>query len=216
MIPFINIHTHKAEIAATFILNAPSSGILPDVEYISYGIHPWDIDMIDIEVQLEKLQKHCLENKLVAIGEIGLDRVIETPFEIQKEVFIKQLEIAKQYQLPVILHCVKAWSDILAIRKSEKYSNHLIFHGFTGNLQIAQQIIKSGCFLSFGKALIYNKKLQEVFFLLPRESIFFETDDSELKVEEIYQKAAEIYDICMDDLKAIIWDNFNKVFNLRN
>jgi TatD DNase family protein len=212
MISFINIHTHKPGIDSKFILNAVSSDKLPDAEFISFGIHPWEIGKINTETHLEKLKNYCFDKKLVAIGEIGLDRAIKTNLEIQKEIFIKQLEISKQCQLPVIIHCVKAYSDILAIRKSGKYSNPWIFHGYTGNLQIAQQIIKSGCILSFGKALIYNKKLQEVFVQLPKDSIFFETDDSELKIEEIYQKATELSHICIDDLKSIIWNNFNKIF----
>jgi TatD DNase family protein len=214
MNPFINIHTHLPDHRDSniHILNAIPTGIVTGNEYFSYGIHPWDIGKMDVEAHIKILEKLCRERKLLAIGEIGMDRAIERPLEIQKDVFIRQLEIASQYQLPVILHCVRAWGDILQVRKAGKFSNHWIFHGFNGNLQTANQIIASACSLSFGKALIQSMKLQSVFVHVPKEIVFFETDDSNLKIEEIYQKAAELSNICIDDLKAVIFKNYNKIF----
>lgn len=212
MIDYINIHTHKACEEGICLLNINSSEDLPSEKFLSFGIHPWDVDKIDIVDHLDKLNNLCSEKKLIAIGEIGLDRAIKTNFEIQKEVFIKQIEIAEKFNLPVIIHCVRAWSDILAIRKIGKYTNTWIFHGFNGNLQTASQIIKSECCLSYGKALISSKKLQEVFTQIPEEFIFFETDDSDIKIEDIYQKGADLYDIEIDELKTIILDNYRKVF----
>ena len=212
---FINIHTHKPETGSIYIRNAPLDSILADNEYYSYGIHPWDIDKVDVNFQLEVLKKHCLEKRLAAIGEIGLDRAIQQDLEIQKEVFICQLNIAKEYQLPVIVHCVRAWGDILSVRMDGKYKDAWIFHGFNGNLQIARQIIRSKSYLSFGKAILFNLKLQEVLRLLPVENIFFETDDSEEKISIIYQKATEIMHICMDELTNKIYSNFTKVFGER-
>jgi TatD DNase family protein len=211
---FINIHTHKTNEKDIFILNVPTNSIWHNWKYISYGIHPWDIEKNDIESQLEKIKKLCSEKKIVALGEVGLDSAIQTSLEIQKDIFIKQLEIAKQFKLPVIIHCVRAWADLLSIRKSGNYNNPWIIHGFIGNLQTAQQLIQAGCYLSFGIALIKNAKLQEVFKKLRLRSIFFETDVSELKIEEIYQKASELYDICIEELITIICINFNNVFKL--
>jgi TatD DNase family protein len=216
MIDYINIHTHKACEEGICLLNISSAGDLPSEKFLSFGIHPWDIDKIDIVDHLEKLGNLCSEKKLIAVGEIGLDRAIKSSFEIQKEVFIKQLEIAEKFKLSVIIHCVRAWSDILATRKIGKYTNTWIFHGFNGNLQTASQIIKSGCYLSFGKALNSSIKLQEVFTQMPKEFIFFETDDSDIKIEEIYQKGAELYDIDSEELKKIICINFNNVFRKIN
>ena len=213
MINYFNIHTHKACEEGICVLNINSAGDFPSEKFLSFGIHPWDVDKIDIVDQLDKLNNLCSEKKLIAIGEIGIDRAINTNMEIQKEVFIKQLEISKKFKLPVIIHCVRAWSDILAVRKIGKYKNTWIFHGFNGNFQTASQIIKSGCCLSYGKALISSKKLQEVFTQMPKEFIFFETDDSDIKIKEIYQKGAELYEIEIDELKSIILDNYRKVFS---
>jgi TatD DNase family protein len=212
MIDYINIHTHKAANKAIYIQNIDLKNNLPSSKYLSFGIHPWDIDKTDINAQLEILKIFCIDKNIVAIGEIGLDWAIKTPVDIQKQVFKKQLEIANQFNLPVIIHCVRAWSDILEIKKEGKYKNVWIFHGFNGSLQTATQIIKSGSYLSFGKALLTNEKLKKTFTQLPKDFIFFETDNADVKIEEIYQKACEIYDICTDELKSIICNNFNKVF----
>jgi len=212
MVPFINIHTHKTDVENISILNITFNGNWPENKYYSCGIHPWDIDKIEMETHLETLKKYCIQNKILAVGEIGLDRAIQTPIETQKEVFIKQLEIANQYNLPIIIHCVKAWSDLLYIRKNTKKSMPWIFHGYTGNLQTANQLINSGCYLSFGSKLLVNQKVQAVFKQIPLHHIFLETDDSDAKIEEIYRKAAELYDICIEELKLNLFQNFIKIF----
>jgi TatD DNase family protein len=212
MSAFINIHTHKASSKGISIQNSSFAEVLAKNNLCSLGIHPWDIDKTAIEVQLEMLKSFCIDKKIVAVGEIGLDRAIQTNLEVQKQVFINQLDIAKQYQLPAIIHCVRAWSDILEIRKSGNYKNAWIFHGFTGNLQTALQIIQSGCYLSFGKALFTNKKLQDTFVQIPKEFIFFETDDSYTDIEEVYRKASQLENISIDDLKNVISQNFDKIF----
>jgi len=212
MIPFINIHTHKVVVGEFAILNKSAHDSFSDTMYLSFGIHPWDIRRTDVELHLSMLEDQCFQKKILAVGEIGIDKAIQTSFKIQQIVFENQIKIAKDFNLPVIIHCVKAWGEIIYIRKAGKYINPWIFHGYNGNLQTARQIIKSGCYLSFGKDLIQNRKLQDVFTQIPRDAIFLETDDSEIKIEEIYQKAIEIYNIPMDELKNIIIQNFKNVF----
>jgi TatD DNase family protein len=213
MVPYINIHTHKQDSEHLIVLNVLDiPGWHEDSCQYSYGIHPWNIDKVDLDVKFQILADLCLEKKLIAVGEIGIDRAIQIPIEIQSEVFKKQLAIAKQHGLPVIIHCVRAWSDILAEKKSRKHNTPWILHGFAGNLQTANQLIQNGIYLSFGIKLIQSQKLQETFKQIPLEFIFFETDDLEIRIEDIYFKAAELYDICIDELKVKINQNFIKVF----
>ncbi len=212
MVPFINIHTHKPDSEHLSILNVIFNSIWPENKYYSCGIHPWKIDKSLIDSNLEQLINYCEQKKLLAIGEIGLDRTIQTPIETQKEVFIKQVQIANQYNLPIIIHCVKAWSDLLSIRKNTKKSTPWIFHGYTGNLQTANQLINAGCYFSFGSKLLVNHKVQAIFKQVPINHIFLETDDSDTKIEDIYQKAAELYDICIEELKSNLYQNFITIF----
>lgn len=213
MHPFINIHTHSiAEDGSDFILNLKQDQADGSSTLKSFGIHPWDIEKTNINSRLGEIEALCVENRLIAIGEAGIDRAVKIPLELQILVFEKQLALAERFQLPVIIHCVRAWNDVLMIRKKGKYTTPWIFHGYNGNLQTSRQIINSGCFLSFGKALLMNTKLQETFKALPLNVVFFETDDADIKIEEVYQKAVELYDICTEDLKNHIVDNFNRIF----
>jgi TatD DNase family protein len=212
MAPFINIHSHKRNSEHLIILNVSENIDWHEGKFFSFGIHPWDIDKIELETDIKILDELCKSKKIIAVGEIGIDRAIQIPVETQTEVFIKQLIIANQYNMPVIIHCVKAWSDLLSLKKSIKVNTPWIFHGFTGNLQTAHQLIQNGMYLSFGLKLIQSQKLQETFKQLPIHSIFLETDDSDAIIEDIYQKAAELYDICIEELKTKMYQNFIKVF----
>jgi TatD DNase family protein len=212
MSKFINIHTHKTGTNGIAIINAPAHGDWPSGKLYSWGLHPWNIGELDEETEINKLKNLCKEKKIAAVGEIGLDRVINIPLEKQNEVFIKQLEIAEKYFLPVILHSVKTNSCLLSIRKKRENAGIWIFHGFRGSLQEAVQLINNKCYLSFGNAIVDNQKNQDVLKQIPLENVFFETDDSDVKVESIYKKASEILQICIDDLKTKIYSNFIKVF----
>lgn len=212
---FINIHTHKPSKEGISIFNVPLSGAWPEHQYMSFGLHPWEIGKVDENQVLEKLKTLCQEKKIVAVGEIGLDRAINRPLEIQKEIFIKQLEIANEFSLPVIIHSVRANSDLLQIKKGQKIETPWIFHGFKGSLQEACQLIDKQCFLSFGTALLRHKKTQDVLKNIPLEKVFFETDDADEKITTIYEKSAEILDICTAELKGEIYSNFISVFGLQ-
>lgn len=212
MSKFINIHTHQSKTNGIEIINAPArDNWLPGKLY-SYGLHPWDIDKLDEEKEINKLETLCEKKKIVAVGEIGLDRVIDTPLDKQKEVFLRQLGIAERYSFPVILHSVKTNSDLLSIRKKRKKAGVWIFHGFRGSEQEALQLTDNECCLSFGKAILDNQKNQEVLMQVPLEKVFFETDDSDEEIENIYQKAAEILQISIGELTGKIYSNFIKIF----
>ncbi len=212
MLTYIDIHTHKKDVFdGVFIynLNATES---PDFRHCSLGLHPWDIGKYKTNTFFDKLNKYCEQDLLVAVGEIGIDRAIDTPVEEQIEMFIAQHEITEKYKLPIIIHCVKAWSDLLGIRNTLKTNLPWIFHGYNGNLQTAHQLILKDCYISFGDALFTHSKVQKVFKEVHLEWVFLETDNSEKKIEEIYQKAADLRHICVDNLKIQLYENFKRVF----
>ena len=120
MYKFVNIHTHKESELGISIFNAPLLEAWSSYKYLSFGLHPWEIEKVPCEEYYSLIRKICKRELLVAIGEIGLDRAISTPLEIQKEVFIRQLEIAEEYKLPVIIHSVRTNSDLLQIKRKQK------------------------------------------------------------------------------------------------
>ena len=203
---YINIHTHKSTNSDVFeIIN---SNIIDNNAYYSIGIHPWDINEANIDYKL--IEQNVKHKNVLFIGEIGLDRSIQTDFELQKQVFLNQLNIAKRENKPIIVHCVSAYSDFQQIVKQNPYS--YIFHGFNTNLTIANYLITRGSYLSFGAELLVNTKLQDTFKQLSIKNIFFETDESDTNIKDIYIFAAKLLEINLSELQEAIQSNFKKVF----
>jgi TatD DNase family protein len=213
MFPFINIHTHHpSEYKCIEIINAENPEQVVDNGLYSYGLHPWDIEKKGSSIsELENLLKN---KKLTVVGETGIDRAINTDIELQKKVFIEQCQLAENYQIPVIIHCVRAYTDIAELNKMLKPTVPWIFHGFTANLQIADQLIKRGCYLSIGPAILNNNKLQDTLIHLPLEKLFLETDFQPIPISEIYKKVADIKEISIDILANQLKLNFSKALSI--
>lgn len=212
----INIHTHHLSNPTKNILeiyNQYPWDFIDNKALYSIGIHPIFIYQSNIPEDLLTIKNHLLKENCVAIGEIGLDKITPINFNLQIEVFKSQLQIAEENQIPVIIHCVRAYQEVLQIRKQMQLTIPFIFHGFNKNQQLAQQIISNNCILSFGKNLINNPNLQTIFANLSAENFFLENDDSQIPIEEIYAKAAEIRNTCIENIEMIILDNFNRIFN---
>ena len=146
------------------------------------------------------------------MGECGLDKITASDFELQKEVFKKQIQLSEKYQKPLIIHCVKAYQDILEIKKELKPKQIWIFHGFNKNYQVAESLLKNGIILSFGTAIINDKKLQEVVSKVAISSILLETDDTNIDIKEVYQKLSELKKITVEELQQKIKQNFKSIF----
>lgn len=212
----INIHTHHLSENNIFtIFNQYPWNIIPNDSFYSIGIHPIFIDQSDTEKDLEIIKQHITNDKCVAIGEIGLDKLCEIDFKLQIDVFKKQLQIAETNQIPVIIHCVRAYQEILHIRKEMKLTIPFIFHGFNKNEKLLQQILANNCFPSFGKNLLHNTNLQSIFANILENQFFLENDNSQIPIEEIYQKAAEIKQCSIEDIENMIQNNYNAIFNNR-
>jgi len=214
MVTYIDIHTHNNIVGKNIVLYNLTSTEKPDFKYCTYGIHPWELGKNSNDIFFDKLTNYCQENLIIAVGEIGIDRAIEFSINKQIEFFEQQHSIAEKYNLPIIIHCVKAWSDLLAIRNKTKPNIPWIFHGYNGNILTAKLLIDKGCYLSFGQQILKSVKIQEVLKSMPLDKLFLETDNSQEKIEDIYQKAADLHHICILDLKKQIEENFNTIFKV--
>jgi TatD DNase family protein len=213
-IPYINFHTHQAtgwEVIS--ILNSNTVTKPTDEKRLfSVGIHPWKIKEINIRKSLENLEKIALLKNVVAIGECGLDKLCETDLKEQEQIFIEQIRIAAEVNKPVIVHCVKAFDHLTSIVKEMKPGISFIVHGYNNNIQIAHELLKNGFYLSFGKALLQRgSNAEKVFEFADLSRIFLETDDSEITIDRIYEKAALIKNIDIEKLKEIILLNFKSI-----
>jgi TatD DNase family protein len=210
----INIHSHSATIhTETTIINLHNNfDTVTRAGYYSMGLHPWYITPDNWREELLSLKKWYGYKNVIAIGECGLDKVCSTEFSFQQEVFIEQIQIANEIRKPLILHCVRAYEELLHLLDGRLVKVPVIFHGFAKqSLPLAKKIISRGYYLSFGKTLqSYN--MRSMLRLLPIEQIFLETDDDDLSIEAVYDLAAAAFSINPESLSLQIQKNADKVF----
>jgi TatD DNase family protein len=212
--PFVNIHTHAETGDGIELVNLDDFEAAPCATFASAGLHPWSVGKCDHQKALAAIENLCQSGKLAAVGEIGIDRAIDTDISLQMSIFEQQLDIAKRHNLPVIIHCVRAYSDFLQILR-QKPGVPMIFHGFSGNATTAEQLLAHSARLSFGNKLLTDSKLQSTFTSIPNDCIFLETDTKQLDISDIYTFAADLKRISVNELKAIIFNNLTRLFGDR-
>lgn len=215
---FINLHTHSFSNREDVleIVNQYPWEFDATIPAYSIGIHPWYIDQNRLNSDLEVIEEKLKLDECLALGECGLDKRIEIPIKLQTAVFQNQIELAQQTTKPIILHCVAAFQEAIAIKKEMNVNNPMIIHGFSKNKQVAKSLLDNGFYLSFGKYLLRNPELAEVFAYVPRDRFFLETDTIEETIIEVYQKASNIKNMKIDDTQEIVKTNFNQIFKQFN
>ena len=212
---FFDVHTHeKSVLKNVFSIENKYPNNINFTKPFSIGIHPCFIKQKNVEKEFLIIEDKLKNKNCFAIGECGLDKISEVDFKLQKEVFKRQIELSEKYEKPLIIHCVKAHQDIIEIKKHMNPKQIWILHGFNKNLQIADSLVKNGIILSFGKAIIHNKKLEEVLSKISISSILLETDDSDYSIQEIYQKLSEIKQVSLKVLQKEIYQNFKNIFKI--
>ena len=209
---YFDIHTHnKTNQSDVFSLvnQYPNNNEL-SIPF-SIGIHPWYIEDNGV-AQLDLLENKLNNNNCYAIGECGLDKLTNIDFDLQTQLFSAQIKLSEAYKKPLIIHCVRAFNEVIMLKKQHKTKQPWIIHGVNKNNQITKDLLKNNCYLSFGKALLVNSRLQNVFKQTPLENIFLETDDSNETIVNIYKKAAYLKELDIEDLKQSIHQNFNRIF----
>ncbi|MCU0439846.1 MAG: TatD family hydrolase [Raineya sp.] len=212
---FYDIHTHHDSpywSLRNITFPKESEDIIQENKWYSAGLHPWFLDPETSLYYLEKLHKITINQSIIAIGETGLDRKISVDIAFQKEIFYKHIELSEELKKPLIIHCVKAYSDILEIHKFYKPKQNWVIHGFQGNIEIALALQKKGFFLSFGENLLKSTKLQQILFEIDKNLILFETDVSSVSVEVIYQKATKVLNLDIEYIQKLIKKNLCNIF----
>ena len=214
---YIDIHTHTwyEDKDALLLLNVfahePNKLELPG--YKSVGLHPWHVEEVEWKKQVVAVEHLAGDPNVIAIGEAGLDKTIAAGYELQNTVFTAQLEIAEKWNKPMVIHCVRSYSEMLALRKRSRQSVPWIFHWYNADLQTARELIRKNCFLSFGHMLFNEKsKAFSAFPEIPSDRIFFETDDAGYTIRQVYEKAASLRKIDLPVLQDQIMDNFARCF----
>ncbi len=212
---YINIHSHYPAATGEWVIQNlyKDFNLATEAGIYSAGLHPWYIDEAGWKASFEILKQFSKKDQVIAIGECGLDKVCKTSFPLQQEVFIAQLLWANEINKPLIIHCVKAFDEILGLLKEHSNKVPVIFHGFNKNRLLAEKIMQQGHWLSFGKALL-QPAMQEIFASLPTGKIFLETDDAAINIQQIYLAATSVKNISMEQLNLQLTKNAHAVFNI--
>ncbi|MCX7831498.1 MAG: TatD family hydrolase [Actinobacteria bacterium] len=196
----------------------------------SAGVHPHNAKLN--EPQVEELLINLLEHKkAVAVGEIGLDyHYMNSDPQKQKEVFINQLRLAREFKKPVIVHTRDAFEDTIRILESEGYLNEMtLFHCFSLGPNEIEFLMKKGCYVSFAGNFTYPKadRIREALKKAKIDKIMFETDCPFLSPQPVrgkknepafvafnYREASRILNLHIEELVKKVEDNFQKFFRI--
>ena len=180
--------------------------------FYSVGIHPMKLEQVG-EDALACIEDTIQLDKVIAIGECGLDR--RSPFSIEEQgrILEAQVALAERYRKPLIIHCVKAYSELIAVRKRTKSSVPWIVHGYNNNERILRQLLDCEFYISVGAALSDSRSNAfQLLRMIPAERLFLENDDKEVEISVIYETASAILGVDVETMKEITGNNYNKVF----
>jgi TatD DNase family protein len=215
---FIDIHTHEARqvpgIFSVDVLMAhearrPENN--PGIAY-TYGIHPWYLDESNHDKLIASVKSLSDDPLVIAVGEAGFDKIKGPSPELQQRTFEEQVIIAEEYKKPVVIHCVRAWDELLRAQKKLKPEMPWLVHGFRGKTDLAMQLISKGMYISFWFDFVLKPESSELVRNLPKERIFLETDGADVNIADIYNKVSLDLEITVDELKKNLLANFNDFF----
>jgi TatD DNase family protein len=215
---FIDIHTHAPVegpglLTVTNLLVRSVPFEIPERGLFSFGIHPWDSETVSFNRDAFRLAAG--DPRCVAIGECGIDRLRGAAVRSQELLFRSHANLAEESAKPLIIHCVRAWEEIIALKRELQPGVPWIIHGFRGRIPVAKRLLDQGFFLSFGESILsFNRILSEILRSTPEDRFFLESDDGRRKIPEIYEGAVKIKNLSLEDLQNRLRLNFEKVFGL--
>lgn len=198
-----------------------------DEVYCALGVHPTEVLKSNFEEDLNLVKELSNNKKVVAVGEIGLDYYWDRSFvDEQKKYFLKQIEIAQELKLPILIHDREAHGDCFELLKNVT-DIPVVMHCFSGSLEFAEQCIEKGFYIAFGGVLTFknSKKMKEVAKNIPLEYILLETDAPYLTPEPhrgrenhpayvkfVAEQLAELRGVSYDEIVKITSDNAKRIF----
>lgn len=202
VMPYLDIHTHIP------VLEGEQT--IP-----SWGLHPWHLtpaweqELEELETQLAAYlgeRRHAEQRGPTAlVGECGLDSLCATPYPLQLAAFEAQIQLSERFELPLILHCVRAVDDVLRFRRGT--TQPWIFHGFRGKPQQLRQLLDHGFYISFG-----FRHNTDSLRTCPSDRLFLETDDLPQPIASLYAAAAQLRGTSCLALSEQLWQNAEALF----
>jgi len=219
---YIDIHTHESTSRIDGVLSVDSimaheeksPGYIPGFLH-TIGIHPWYLNESNHDLLVSKVLKTADNPSVIAVGEAGFDKIRGPSAELQRQTFEEQVYIAEEHRKPVVIHCVRSWDELFKAHKKLRPEMPWLVHGFRGKTELAQQILSKGMYLSFWFEFVMRPESSGLIRSLPAERIFLETDGSGTDIMDIYNKVSADLGVTVDELKTIIYRNFNELFTLK-
>lgn len=193
-VPDFDFHTHRLDAPpGQALVSLPAECLLQPDRFrpaegglYSAGIHPWwTADAALTGRLLTLLPQWVQRSEVVAIGECGLDRLQGADIPSQEALFRRQVALAEDYRLPVVVHCVRSFDILLRLRKEWRPTTPWLIHGFRGGAPLAFQLLQTGCLLGFG-----TRFRPESVRVCPPERCFAETDEGDTPISDIRRALA--------------------------
>ncbi len=198
--------------------------------YAAVGLHPDEVGDLNDE-RFEYVRLQCRKEKVVAVGEIGLDYYWDNEsHDVQKKWFIRQLDLARELDLPVIIHSRDAAADTLEIMKEHAQGLRGVIHCFSYSKELAKEYVKMGFYIGVGGVVTFKngKKLKEIVEEIPLDRILLETDcpylapvpfrgkrNSSLYIPYIAREIADLKGISCEEVVAQTEQNGKSLFGIR-
>ena len=197
--------------------------------WAAVGIHPHDAKDYTPEIE-EELRQMAVHPKVVAIGEMGLDyHYMNSPKEVQREVFIKQMALAREVDLPIIIHDREAHGECLELIQTQGQGLRGVFHCFSGSKEFALEVLRLGFYVSFAGPVTYKnaRNLKEAAQAVPLDRILIETDcpylapdlyrgkrNEPLYVAEVAKEIAELRKVSLEEVSEATLKNACDLFTI--
>ena len=220
-LPFVDIHTHMGhdESETVTVQNFHPGEEFPAFfgrNFFSVGLHPWNLKSENENNFMLQLVREVMEyDHVIFVGECGLDKKVVGNFSEQERIFEAHARIADEVEKPLIIHCVRAYNEVVSLHKKIMPKVPWIFHGYNGSIDLTRRLADHNFMFSFGKFLFYpGSNAVESFNYLPLSKIFLETDESNCHVRKFYAQAASLKGIGIDELIKATIENFNRLENI--
>jgi len=218
---YIDIHNHGAKpadgIFTVETLMAHEEREPQNLRGITFslGIHPWYLDEKNHNQLIARVLKMAGNPDVAAIGEAGFDRIKGPAAELQQKTFEEQVVIAEKIGKPVVIHCVRAWDELLKAHKKLKPKMPWLIHGFRGKPDLAKQLVSKGMYLSFWFDFVMKPESLPLLKSIPKERFFLETDGADIDIKNIYNKVSKDLGIEIDLIKDQVYENFCDFFRTK-
>lgn len=190
---YIDFHTHLT------VFDEDTTGIRDGIE--SWGIHPWYINQRPATLPTDI-------DSYLAIGECGLDKICDTPFDLQTELFVQHIRWSEELHKPLIIHCVKAIDHILALHREINPRQRWMVHGFRGKPQQLESLLAADIMVSFG----FRHNVESL-HLCPLENLLLESDETPLPISQLYATVATELQTDIHTLTHAMQQNYEGLFH---